>query len=43
MTGPRFGELVLRNIVADMPLTVVVAEQEVAFGAPPGVKKPGNR
>jgi hypothetical protein len=43
MTLPRFGEWVVRNIVADAPLTVLPAEQEVAFGAPLGVKKPGFR
>jgi hypothetical protein len=43
MTMPRFGELVVRNAVAAIPLTVVVAVHEVALGVPPGVKKPGFR
>src|SRR5215475_688309 len=43
MTGPRFGEFVLRNIDVMPPLTVVVAVQAVACGAPEAVKKPGLR
>jgi hypothetical protein len=43
MTTPRFVEFVVRNIVAGAPLAVVVAEHEVAFGNPPGVKKSGFR
>src|SRR5262245_59133183 len=43
ITGPRFGELGLRSIDVMPPLTVVVAEQEVAFGAPIDEKKPGLR
>src|SRR5262249_20521116 len=43
MTGPRFGEVVLRNIEVMPPPTVLDAVQAVWWGAPMGVKKPGLR